>query len=275
MSSAFKLTLRYTDHLNLLLYSSFISIVVLFILIVAQGKIKLLLSTGKKELLTSATLGLLNPFLYYVVLFKAYTLLKAQEAGTLNYFWPIMLVILSIPLLKQKISWINILAILISFSGLIIISTQGNVLAMKFSDPLGVGLAVGSALLWALFWIFNMKDKRDIVVKIFMNICFGFLYILIYVLISNQLEIPGIYAVAGSAYIGIFEMGITYVIWLKALQLSTTTAKVSNLVYLSPFIALFIIRIAVNEAILPATVVGLALIVGGILIQSNTSKKTS
>jgi len=70
---------------------------------------------SRKELLASAVMGFFNPFLYYLVLFKAYELLEAQIAGTLNYTWPIVLVILSIFLLKQRISTWSIVAILISF----------------------------------------------------------------------------------------------------------------------------------------------------------------
>ena len=34
--------------------------------------------------------GFLNPFLYYIILFKAYSLLPAQEALSLNYTWPLV-----------------------------------------------------------------------------------------------------------------------------------------------------------------------------------------
>ena len=47
-------------------------------------------------------MGLHNPFLYYLVLLTAYKLLPAQEAGTLNYIWPLVLVLLSIPLLDKN-----------------------------------------------------------------------------------------------------------------------------------------------------------------------------
>ena len=62
-------------------------------------------------------------------------------------------------------------------------------------------------------------------------------------------------------------MGITFVLWLMALNYSVTTAKVSNLIFLSPFIALFFIRFFVGEKILPTTVFGLILIIAGILLQ--------
>ena len=62
-------------------------------------------------------------------------------------------------------------------------------------------------------------------------------------------------------------MGITFVLWLKALKFSATTAKVSNLIYLSPFLSLVFIRFIVGETILLSTLTGLVFIVGGILLQ--------
>ena len=138
---------------------------------------------------------------------------------------------------------------------------------MKFDSLLGVLLARGSALFWALYWIINMKDKRDDISKLFLNFCFGFTYVLIAVMLWGGIQLPKTEGIIGSVYIGIFEMGITYVLWLKALSLSINTAKVSNLVYLSPFIALLIIHLTVGETILFSTFIGLFFIVSGIIIQ--------
>jgi drug/metabolite transporter (DMT)-like permease len=272
MSSAFKLTLRFIDYTWLLLYASLSSLIILFIILISQRKIHLLKKLKLVDFRNSAILGFLNPFLYYFILFKAYTLLKAQEAGTLNYIWPIVLVLLSIPLLKQKISYKSIIAIVISFIGILIISTEGHLFTLEFSSPLGVGLASGSAIFWALYWILNLKDKRDEIIKLFMNFGFGFLYIFITCIILGGFEIPPTNAILGSVYIGFFEMGITYFLWLKALKLSINTAKVSNLVYLSPFIALIFIHLTVGETILTSTIVGLFFIIGGILLQKYINK---
>ncbi len=267
MSSAFKISLRYIDFRLLLLFASLCSVIILFSILLFQGKLKNLRQTKFKQFRNSAILGLLNPFAYYLILFKAYKLLAAQIAGTLNYFWPIILVLLSIPFLKQKISYKSILALLVSFFGIIIISTEGKVLSLEIDNLYGVSLAVGSAIFWVLYWIFNMKDKRDEVEKLFLNFCFGLIYVLIAVLVWGEKSLPKIEGVIGSVYIGFFEMGITYVLWLKALSLSVNTAKISNLVYLSPFIALFVIHLSVGEEILLSTFIGLFFIVSGIIIQ--------
>lgn len=267
IGSAFKISLRYLDPIALLLFSGIVACLVLFAILMIQGKLRDILGAKPSELLNSALMGLLNPYLYYIVLLRAYDLLPAQEAGTLNYIWPLVLVLLSIPLLKQKISFLSIVAVFVSFTGILMISTHGNPFSMKFTSTTGVMLAVGSAVFWALYWIINLKDKRDAVLKLFLNFCFGLLYVFITIVLTKRFFIPQWQGLAGAAYIGIFEMGITFVFWLKALEYSATTAKVSNLIYLSPFISLLIIHFAVGETILLSTIAGLALIVGGILLQ--------
>ena len=272
VASAFKISLRYLNYLQLLFYASLISLLILFIILIFQNKLSLLKTYSKKDYLHSALLGLLNPFLYYIVLFKAYSLLPAQQAVSLNYTWAIQIVLLSVPLLKQKIGFKSVLAIIISYAGVLIISTQGDILALRVTNLYGVLLALGSAVIWALFWIYNIKDKRDEVVKLFLNFLFGFIFILIAIVFSKRLIIPKIPGFTSAVYIGLFEMGITFVLWLKALKLSKTTAQVSNLIYLTPFLSLLIINIMIGEKILISTIIGLILIVMGIIMQQYNTR---
>lgn len=274
MSSAFKITLRFIPFDQLLLWSSLLGFIVLLVINQLSAHRLKFTDINKRALLSSALMGFFNPFLYYLVLFKAYELLEAQIAGTLNYTWPIALVLLSIPFLKQKISGFSILAIFISFLGIILISSKGQLTDLKSTDPLGVSLAVGSAFVWAIYWILNIKDHREETGKIMLNLVFGFLYIFIYLLITGvKITIPGVYASFGILYIGMFEMSITFVIWLRALNFSSDTAKVSNLIYLSPFLALFIIHLTVGEKIHTSTVIGLGFIITGIILQQMMGRK--
>jgi len=272
IASAFNLTLRHMHYMRLLLYASAVTIIVLFVILIISNKTRLLTQCSIQEYARSALLGFLNPFLYYAILLKAYSMIPAQEAGVLNYTWPLMLVLLSIPLLKQRPGVMSIVAIVISFAGVCIIGTRGNLVSLQFNNTPGVLLAAGSSVIWALFWIFNVKDNRDETVKLFMNFVFGFVFILAANLIlfrSIPIQFKGL---AGAVYIGLFEMGITFVLWLSALKYSATTAKVSNLIFLSPFISLFFIRVLVGETILVSTVVGLIFIISGIILQQYGQK---
>jgi drug/metabolite transporter (DMT)-like permease len=272
VASAFKLTLGHMGFLEMLLGASVVSLAALFVIVLAQGKLAVIAKSSTNDIARSAALGFLNPFLYYVILFKAYSVLPAQEAQPLNWTWPIMLVLLSIAILKQPIRWVNVLAIVISFSGVLVISTHGNVLAFRFTNLPGALLALGSSVIWALFWIYNVKDRRDEIVKLFLNFVFGSIFTFAAVLLFGDLRIPPAAGLMGVGWIGLFEMGITFVTWLKALQLSRTTAQVSNLVYAAPFLSLFLIRFIVGEEILPSTVLGLVLIVAGVIVQQYASR---
>ena len=113
----------------------------------------------------------------------------------------------------------------------------------------------------------NVRDDRDEVVKLLLSFIFGLVFVGIAAFVlagPPPLDLRGI---GGSAYAGIFEMGITFVLWMRALSLSRTTAQVSNLVYLSPFLSLVLIAIIVGETILLSSVIGLVFIIGGIVIR--------
>jgi drug/metabolite transporter (DMT)-like permease len=267
VASAFKISLRYLDYTQLLFYAAAVSTFTLFTILLMQNKIGLLRRCTFRDCAYSLLLGFLNPFLYYVVLLRAYSLLPAQQAVALNYTWAIQLVLLSIPLLRQSIGLKSILAVVISYLGVVIIATRGDFTGLRVFNLTGVFLALGSAVIWALFWIFNVKDRRDEAAKLFMNFVFGFFFIFIYMILTGKLAVPSLPGFFGAVYVGVFEMGITFVLWLKALRLSRTTAQVSNLIYLTPFFALVFINLFVGERILASTVIGLAFIVSGILLQ--------
>ena len=268
VASAFKVSLRYVEAPHMLLYAALMSTVVLLIAAAWQGKLgRWAFACTPKEYLRSAALGFLNPFLYYLVLFESYDRLPAQEALPLNYTWPLVVVILSVPFLKQPIGRVSLAGILVSFFGVLVISTRGDLLSFRFSDPVGTALAVGSAFIWATFWLSNVRDDRDEVVKLLLNFAFGLAFVVVAAFAlagPPPLDLRGI---GGSAYAGVFEMGVTFLLWMRALSLSRTTAQVSNLVYLSPFVSLVLISVIVGERILPSSVIGLVFIIGGIVIR--------
>ena len=193
-------------------------------------------------------LGFLNPFLYYLILFKAYDLLPAQEVQPLNYTWALTLTFLSIPLLKQKIAFKEILSGFVAY--------------------FGVFLALISTVIWALYWIYNQKSELDPIHNLFFNFLFGFPFIFIFCLMFSDIRIEFDYGLLGAVYVGIFEMGVTFVYWLFALKFSTNSAKVANLIFISPFLSLIFIYFLVGEQILVSTFIGLVFIITGLLIQT-------
>lgn len=268
VATAFKLTLAEFSPIQMLTIASIVSAIALLVICTVQGKLKLLPSTFLSNPWYYILLGLINPLAYYIILFKAYDLLPASQAQAINYSWAITLTLMAAAFLGQKIRKQDWLACTFSYLGVIVIATQGDVLGLNFDSPLGVGLALLSTLLWASYWILNTKNKADPIVGVLL----GFLVAIpcaigltLYEGLSfTQISTQGWFAVT---YVGLFEMGVTFVLWLSALKLTQNTARISNLIFASPFISLMLLASIIGEQIHPSTLIGLVLIIVGLVIQ--------
>lgn len=156
---------------------------------------------------------------------------------------------------------------MISFFGVYLIASAGKPFELRIDEPLGVSLAAGSSIIWSFFWILNMRDRRDELDKLVLNFLFASIYITLATGILSDIPVSVNTGLWLAIYSGAFEMGFTFLFWLKALKLSTTTDKVSNLVFLAPFFSLVVIYIFVGETIYLTTVIGLLYIVEGIIIE--------
>jgi drug/metabolite transporter (DMT)-like permease len=266
--TAFKLGLRHLDTWQLLTGATLSSTMVLGIMTVLRGNLRSLRSFTRKDLLFSALMGLLNPVAYYLILFKAYTILPAQVAQPLNMVWPIVLVLLSIPMLGQRIGWQSIGAMLLSFSGVVLVSLQGGAGAQHPQNRLGIILALSSSVVWAFYFLFNTRDRRDPVARMFLNFAFASGYLLLGGILKGHAlpaSAEGWYA---SLYVGVFEMGVTFVLWLMAIRLAPSSDRISNLVYVAPFLNLLLASQILDERIYLTTLFGIILLVSGILIQN-------
>jgi drug/metabolite transporter (DMT)-like permease len=274
-ATAFKIALRFVTPYTLLFYSVLFSTLALGMILLLRGNLPQLKLFNRQTLAKSALLGFLNPFLYYVVLFKAYAILPGQIAMSLNYGWPLVLTLLSVPILKQRLSASQLMAVVVSFLGAVIIATRGELTDFGDVNGTGIALAAGSTVIWASYWLFNAKDGLDPVAKLFAGFCCGLLFTTFFGIIFAAIHLPPATAWLPLIYISLFEMSITFVLWLSALQLTSSAARIGNLIYITPFFSLLILHLVIGEKIYPATFIGLSLIVGSILFQGWFSSRRS
>jgi drug/metabolite transporter (DMT)-like permease len=266
--TAFKLALSHQSIYQLLTGASLTSTVVLGAIVLAGERRKQLASMTWGTAGFSALMGVLNPVAYYLILFRAYSILPAQVAQPLNMIWPIVLVLISIPLLRHSVSWKSLMAMLLSFSGVVVVSLQDGTGSGDPENRLGIILALSTSVIWAFYFLLNARDRTDPVVRLFLNFLFATLYLLAGGIWAGPVLPASTAGWATAVYVGIFEMGITFVLWLMAIRAAPATDKISNLVYLAPFINLGLVRLILKEQIFGSTVIGIILLVGGILIQN-------
>ncbi len=265
VATAFKLSLEYVDVFQLLFYASVSAAVVLLVPVVKAGQLRLLVDELLRFPLQSLGFAVLNPLIYYLVLFAAYDRLPAQIAQPVNYTWALVLVLFSILFLGQRPNKYDLIAAFISYSGVVIIALGNDSAQLGFS-LIGLGLAILSTFIWASYWILLMKDPRDERV----SMCLNFVTVLplsfLLCLVFSDLSVPW-QGWAGASYVGVFEMGLAFLFWSKALRLAENTSRVSTLIFLSPFVSLWLIHMILGETIYPTTYLGLVVIITGLLIQ--------
>ena len=264
VATAFKVALAWMSPLELMWLAALVSWMLMGAIVVKQGHMRVALRRGWG---TALWAGLMNPVAYYLLLFAAYDRLPGQEAMALNYTWALAMAFLAVPLLGHSLTRSDVGAGLVAYSGVWVIATRGEVFNVAFEDPLGVVFALASTLVWALYWLLNAKDARQPLVGQWQNFSVGLPVLTLLLLFGPGLQWHGWSALGAGAYVGLFEMGVAFVLWQMAVQSVSRTAKVSNLIFLSPPVSLLLLFLVVGEPMRLSTLVGLILILCGLAIQ--------
>lgn len=258
----FKLGLRNMEPIQLLWIGSCFS----WVLFSIWCAVSTSQSREKTHIAKACLLGLLNPLLYYLVLLTAYDLLPAHVAQPLNYTWAIVTALLAIPMLRQKLSRSAFIGILVGYCGVLVLVTKGQLTGSLGFDPLGVGLALASTLVWAIYWIWSVSIRLEpwwfmwygftVAVPILTVICY-FIVGFPSLTWSN---------VGYGAWIGLLEMGFAFLLWQRAMATTASVAKLSQLIYLSPIISLGLIYTILGESIHYTAFIGICMIFLGLYV---------
>lgn len=262
-----KLLLADLDNLQVLLFANLFAFLGLFFVVLFQKKKIIIQSYTKKDYFTFAWVGFMGVFLYTFLFFGALKILPAQEAFIINYLWPMTAIIFAVLILKEQITLRKVLGIFCSFLGVAIVVTKGNFLSLQFSNISGVLSAVAGAVIFGLFSILGKKQNYDKFVSMMFYYLFSIFYTLIAILLFSKIPAISVQQLLGLIWIGVFTCGFAFVFWFLALK-HGDTAKMSNMICLTPFISLIYIYFMVGEKILASSIIGLVAIIAGILIQS-------
>lgn len=275
VATAFSLSLKSLSPTQLLLIACAVSLIFLLAALGYNGQLSQLRYHARQSWKDSLFYGVINPFLYYLILLQAYDLLPAQEAQAINYTWAIMLSFMAVPILKQRLTLADYLAAACCYFGVLYISTRGEITTLAFSNLTGVGFALLSTVIWALYWLLNTKDTRPNLIGLTLNFAFALPIILIFAASTGELTHWQPEGIWGAVYIGLFEMGVSFVLWNRALKLTNNASQVANLIFLAPLLSIVWLSQLANEPILASTLVGLSCILLGLFVQNWSKRKPS
>lgn len=271
MATAFKWALEFSSPIQLIAIAVTVSWLFFAARLVYQGKISQLKTISGGTLRRCFALGCINPVLFYGVLFTAYDLLPAQDAMAINYTWGLTLPFIAACFSRVLPSFTEASLALLSYVGILIIVTDGNLTSFEFDNVTGVALAVGSTVLWGLSWVLNklIVERANVDAELALLLNFTTAVPILWVTLSITGSLPSLNSgtVLGGIYIGLFEMGVAFVLWMKAMQLTDTPIRVSSLIFLAPPLSLVFIATVLGESVATSTLVGLVFILVGLAGQ--------
>ncbi len=271
VATGFELGLERLEPLQLVFLGTLVSLGVFWLAAWRAGRHRL----PPTSLRHAALLGLVNPFAYYVVLFEAYARLPAQIAQPLNYTWAVMLAILAVPVLGQRLSRRALAGILVSYAGVVVVLAQGRLGAAPALSSAGVALALASTVLWAGYWLMTTRSRAEPVALMAWSFLFATPAVAVACGLGPGWPAPSPVNLAFGAWVGLLEMGVTFLLWQRALRLTAHAGRLGQLIFLSPFASLVLIATVLGERIHATSVAGLAVIVTGIVIARRREPPSS
>ena len=271
MATVSKLLLTSLSNFQVLCISSLLAGVSMLAMNAFSGKLALLKTYRLKDYLIMTGTGLLGIFLYYSFYYIGMSRMPASQAFIINYLWPIMSVVFAAILLKEKLTARKMIAIGMSFVGVMVV-TGKDLLQFDRQMLFGAVMCILDAVCYGAFTALNKKWHYE--KGISMMVAFFTSFVLSFVM--NQVSGAGwnisFGQLLGLGWNGIFSMAIGNTAWALALQ-KGNTAQISNLAYITPFLSLIWTALILKEQISVWSVVGLCVIVLGVLIQLKDQKK--
>ena len=266
MAPLAKAVLTDVPNMEALCISGLFAFAFLLLLNLGKRKAAKIREYSFRQIGAMCALGFLGMFLYTALYYYGLSVLSSQEACILNYLWPVMLVVFSCILLKEKLTAKKIIAIVCSFIGIIILSAE-NLSAGGSGRLPGMLSCILAAACYGLYSVLNKKADMDqdltmTVIWLVVAVCAG-----IFGLLTETWIMPRGAQWLAIGWLGVMTDAVAYLLWALSLQGLDNVAPIANLAYLTPFLSLLLSALFLKEPVRPRAVIALLFIVGGILFQ--------
>jgi len=272
MATAAKLLTGSADSMTVLFWTCLFATLTLVVYNAVTGKLIQLFKLPLRTIGLMAVIGSLGVFFYTWFFYLGTERMPAQQAMVVNDFWPALIIVFSCIILKEKMTFAKAAAVILSFIGIIVVVTDGDLSTFRSVSVAGVIFCLADAVCYALYSVLNKKMTYDKGLAVLVAYASGALICLVILLIRGDFTFITWKEVPGYLYNGAVVNAAAYLLWVFALE-KGNTAVIANLAYLAPFVSLLVTHFVLDEPITVWSLVGLTLIVSGILLQIAVSKK--
>jgi RarD protein len=199
---------------------------------------------------------------------------SASNTGWIIGITPVFMLILGLIFFNEKITSIQLVGIILSFFGLLLLVSKGDFTSINLISNKGDILVLISAGTWAIYSIVGKKITLNY--SPLMTIIYLFLIMTVYIapFTINRENINAVIHLSFSVwlailFLGIFCSAVAYVLWAEAMN-EMPASKVGVFLYIQPFITFFAAWILLNEQVTFLTMgSGIIIVTGVVLVNRN------
>ncbi|MBU3110256.1 DMT family transporter [Clostridium lacusfryxellense] len=220
-----------------------------------------------KENILILTLSGVALGLNWILLFQAYKYTTVSNSTLSYYFAPIFVIMLAPVILKEKLTLIKILCVIVAMSGLfLIVSVGGDNITDSSNHLLGITYGLCAAVLYASIILMNkfIKDLSGFESTL-IQLAIATLVLLPIIIYRGNIHVSKISSVAWIfiLIVGVLHTGISYLMYFSSIQ-ELKGQSIAILSYIDPISAVILASIFLGETIT------LIKIIGGVLILGST-----
>ncbi|MBQ3540766.1 MAG: EamA family transporter [Phascolarctobacterium sp.] len=227
----------------------------------------------KKNLKTLAISGACIGF-NWILLFEAYRYTTVATATLAYYMAPIFVMMASPFVLKERLSVIKILCVVMALTGMVLVSgvVQSGTEGVDFT---GILCGVGAASLYATVILLNKFIKEisayDMTI---MQLGLAALVLFPYNLAVENFGAltPDTISLLLLAVVGVIHTGFTYAMYFSSIQnLKAQTVAIFS--YIDPIVAIILSAVLLNESMDIYSIVGAVLVLGSTFVSELAERK--
>ncbi len=265
LGTGFKIAVTRMSSYSVVVWIAIWATVTLFCILVSERRVGAIVSEFRQRPFFFPVAGAVGLGVQQFLCLKTYDYIPASQAVILHYTYPLMMLLLSWLLFREKSGWWALCCVALGFVGVfVLVSAGGGLGDVRMS--IGIAVALGTAFSFALFCVLIKHASFSVTPGMFLLNLSGMLFLLC--LLPYY---PMQWLISGAdmllmAYLGIFPTAVAFLLWNRALRM-IPTGRSSNCALLVPILSLVCITVVLKERIEPLQALGIAIVLVSVFLN--------
>lgn len=272
LGTGFKLAVTRMDSYSVVVWMGIWATAALFVFLLRDGRVNFIAVELRQRPLFFPLAGVIGLGVQQILCLRTYELIPASQAVILHYTYPLMMLLLSRLLFREKSGWRALCCVALGFVGVCVLVVSGGGLGdVRLS--IGVVVGLGTAFSFALFCVLIKHASFSVTAGMFLFNLFGLLFLLCLLPLYPMRWAVSLADMALLAYLGVFPTAVAFILWNKALRM-IPTGRSSNCALLVPILSLAIISLILKEHIAAMQAVGMAIVLTSVFLNVRLARRS-